>query len=77
MEIKHWVETSEQEAGELYMMAIAVATATYPTVEEQDSAILKAMPDFKSRLDDLISMAYELGRKKKKKFDIFPVDTIM
>lgn len=68
MEIKHWVETSEKEAGDLYMMAVAVATATYPTVEEQDAAILAAMPAFKSALDDLVCEAFKLGIKKMKKW---------
>ena len=76
MEIRHWVETTEQECNELFMMVVAVATASYPTVEEQDAAILTAMPEFKSKLDDLISIAYELGRKKKKKCDAFPLEFI-
>ena len=36
MEIKHIVETSEQECTDLYMMAIAVATTAYPSIEAQD-----------------------------------------
>jgi hypothetical protein len=67
MEIKHWVETSEDEASYLYMMVVSVATATYPTVEDQNAAILSAMPEFKAALDDLISEAYKLGRMKSKK----------
>ena len=63
MEIKHWVETSEEEANDVYMMAIRTATASYPSVEEQDSAILSEMSAFKSKLDELISEAYALGRK--------------
>ena len=74
MEIKHWVETTENEASDLYMHAITIATASYPTVEEQDAAILAAMPHFKSALDDLVSVAYELGRNKKKKCNSFPLE---
>jgi len=64
MEIKHWVETSEEEANDVYMMAIKTATASYPSIEEQDAAILAEMPAFKSKLDELISEAYRLGIKK-------------
>ena len=64
MEIKHWVETTEQEANELYMMAITVATVQYPSTEEQDAAILAGMTEFKSKLDEFVSEAYRLGSKK-------------
>ena len=63
MEIKHWVETTEPEANELYMMAITVATASYPSIEEQDAAILSGMAEFKSKLDEFVTSAYTLGRK--------------
>lgn len=63
MEIKHWVETTEEEANELYMIAIKTATATYPSMEEQDAAILAEMPAFKSKLDEFVSEAYVLGNK--------------
>ena len=63
MEIKHWVETTEPEANELYMMAIKTATTQYSSVEEQDAAILAEMPAFKSKLDDFVTSAYTLGRK--------------
>ena len=62
MEIKHWVETTEPEASELYMIAITTASATYPSVEDHDAAILAAMPAFKAALDELISEAFRLGR---------------
>ena len=64
MEIKHWVETTEPEASELYMMAIKTATTQYSSVEEQDAAILAEMPAFKSKLDEFVSEAYGLGCKK-------------
>ena len=63
MEIKHWVETTEPEANELYMMAITTATTSYPSVEEQDAAILAEMVSFKSKLDELVSEAFALGHK--------------
>jgi len=66
MEIKHWVETTEDEASSLYMMAVSVATATFATVEEQNAAILSAMPEFKAALDEMVSEAYRLGRMKFK-----------
>jgi len=67
MKVNHWVETTDQEASDLYMMAISIATASYPTVEEQDAAILTAMPHFKTVLDDLVSQAFKLGHAKKHK----------
>jgi len=67
MKVNHWVETTDQEANDLYMHAITIATATYPTVEEQDAAILAAMPHFKTALDDLVSQAFKLGYTKKRK----------
>ena len=66
MEIKHWVETTEDEASSLYMMVVSVATATFETVEEQNAAILSAMPEFKAALDEMVSEAYRLGRMKSK-----------
>jgi phosphoglycolate phosphatase-like HAD superfamily hydrolase len=66
MEIKHWVETTEDEASSLYMMVVSVATATFATVEEQNAAILSAMPEFKAALDEMVSEAYRLGRMKSK-----------
>ena len=62
MKVKHWVETTEEEASNLYMMAVSVASATYASAEEQNAAILSAMPEFKAALDDLISEAYKMGR---------------
>lgn len=67
MKVNHWVETTEQEASDLYMHAITIAKASYPTVEEQDMAILEAMPHFKAALDDLVSQAFKLGYAKKHK----------
>lgn len=64
MEIKHIVETSEQECTDLYMMAIAVATTAYPSIEAQDAAILSAMVEFKKKLDDLVGDAFMLGVSK-------------
>lgn len=65
MEIKHIVETSEQECTDLYMMAIAVATTAYPSIEAQDAAILSAMVEFKKKLDDLVGDAFMLGVSKQ------------
>lgn len=67
MEIKHWVETTEDEASHLYMMVVSIATSSFSTVEEQNAAILSAMPEFKAELDELVSEAYRLGRMKSKK----------
>lgn len=67
MKISHWVETTDQEVNDLYMMAVKVATATYPSIEEENAAILATMPLFKSALDDLVSQAFKLGYEKKKK----------
>lgn len=74
MEIKHWVETTEDEASSLYMMVVSVATATFATVEEQDAAILSAMPEFKAALDEMVSEAYRLGRTKSKDVKDVTVD---
>lgn len=67
MKVKHWVETTDQEVNDLYMMVVAVATAAYPSVEAQNAAIISAMPEFKAALDDLISEAFKMGYKKMKK----------
>jgi len=67
MRVKHWVETTEEEASNLYMMAVSVASATYASAEEQNAAILSAMPEFKAGLDDLVSEAFKMGYKKMKK----------
>jgi phosphoglycolate phosphatase-like HAD superfamily hydrolase len=67
MEIKHWVETTEDEASDLYMMVVSIATESYASVAEQNAAILSAMPEFKAALDELVSEAYRLGRMKSKK----------
>jgi hypothetical protein len=74
MEIKHWVETTEDEASSLYMMAVSVATESYTTVEEQNAAILSAMPEFKAALDEMVSEAYRLGRMKFKETKDVTVD---
>lgn len=66
MEIKHWVETTEDEASSLYMMVVSIATSTFATVEEQNAAILSAMPEFKAALDEMVSEAYRMGRMKLK-----------
>ena len=65
MEIKHIVETSEQECTDLYMSAISVATASYPSIEEQNAAITAAMVEFKKKLDDLVGEA-TAGFKKRR-----------
>lgn len=67
MEIKHWVETTEDEANELYMMVVSIATSSFASVEEQNAAIVSAMPEFKAALDEMVSEAYRLGRMKSKK----------
>lgn len=67
MKISHWVETTDQEVNDLYMMVVKVATATYPSEEEENATILATMPLFKSALDDLVSQAFKLGYEKKKK----------
>jgi len=61
MEIEHVVRSSEKECNDLYMMAISVATATYPSVDAENAAILAAMPLFKSQLDLLAEEAFNLG----------------
>jgi len=67
MKINHWVETTDQEVNDLYMMVVKVATAAYPSEEEENATILATMPLFKSALDDLVSQAFRLGYEKKKK----------
>jgi hypothetical protein len=66
MEIEHIVKSSETECNELYMMAVSVASVTYPTVEEHNAAILAAMPGFKEKLDSLVKLAFHLGKKMSK-----------
>lgn len=66
MEIEHIVRTSKEECDDLYMMAIKVAIASYPSVEEQNAAILAEAPMFKAKLDELVKQAYSLGKKMKK-----------
>jgi nicotinamidase-related amidase len=67
MKVSHWVETTDQEANDLYMMVVTVTSASYSSVDEQNAAILAAMPDFKMALDEMVSEAFELGFKKMKK----------
>lgn len=66
MEIEHIVRTSIEECDELYMIAVRVAAASYPSVEEQNAAILAALPEFKAKLDSIAAIAYGLGKKMKK-----------
>ena len=66
MEIEHIVKSSETECNELYMMAVSVASITYPTVEEHNATVLAAMPGFKEKLDELVKLAFRLGKKMAK-----------
>ena len=66
MEIEHIVRSSKEENDDLYMRAITVAIASYPSTEEQNEAILAESKMFKSKLDDLILQAFTLGKKMEK-----------
>jgi hypothetical protein len=66
MEIEHIVKSSEAECNELYMIAVSVASVAYPTVEEHNAAVFAAMPGFKDRLDELVKLAFRLGKKMAK-----------
>jgi hypothetical protein len=63
MKIKHSVETDDREAGELYNMVTGLCLAIYPTVEEQDMAIIAGQHAFKQELDKLILKAFDVGFK--------------
>jgi hypothetical protein len=71
MKVKHSVETEDVEADLLYNMVTAICLAPYPTVEEQNAAILAAKLEFKTKLDELVLKAFKVGCKiGKKKADI-------
>ena len=62
MDLNYTVASSEDEANSLYMMAISIATATYPSVDAENVAILAGMPAFKAALDALAEEAFILGQ---------------
>ena len=64
MKVNHWIETSEEEATPLYMLAVTTASKTYATPEEHNAAVLEEMPMFKTALDALVSEAYKLGKEE-------------
>lgn len=63
MDLNYTVTSSEDEATALYMMAVSIATATYPSVDAENVAILSGMPAFKSALDALAAEAFCLGQE--------------
>lgn len=63
MDLNYTVTSSEDEANALYMMAISIATATYPSVDAENAAILAGMPAFKEALDELAEEAFCLGQE--------------
>ena len=63
MKIKHSVVTEDMEADELYSMVTALCLAPYPTVEEQNMAIVAGKHTFKHELDELILKAFDVGCK--------------
>lgn len=67
MKVKHSVVTDDMECADLYTIATTVCLATYPTVEEQNAAIMAAKDAFKVKLDELVAKAFKLGSKIGKK----------
>jgi len=63
MDLNYTVSSSEDEANALYMMAVSIATATYPSVDAENAAILAGMPAFKAALDELAEEAFCLGQE--------------
>jgi hypothetical protein len=63
MDLNYTVTSSTDEANALYMMAISIATATYPSVDAENAAILAGMPAFKAALDVLAEEAFCLGQE--------------
>lgn len=63
MDLNYTVTSSTDEANALYMMAVSIATATYPSVDAENAAILAGMPAFKSALDALAEEAFCLGQE--------------
>lgn len=63
MKIKHSVVTDDKEANELYGIVTDICLAPYPTVEEQDMAIMACKHTFKHELDKLVWKAFEVGFK--------------
>ena len=62
MDLNYTVSSSQDEANTLYMMAISIATATYPSVDAENVAILAGMTPFKEALDHLAEEAFLLGQ---------------
>lgn len=67
MKVKHSVMTEDSECADLYVIATTACLATYPTIEEQNAAILAARDVFKTKLDDLVLKAFKIGKKMGKK----------
>lgn len=63
MKVKHSVETEDLEAEVLYSMVTAICLAPYPTVEEQNMAIVAGKHTFKDELDELVLKAFDVGFK--------------
>lgn len=63
MKIKHSVETEDMEAEVLYSMVTALCLAPYPTVEEQNMAIVEGKHTFKHELDQLVLKSFDVGFK--------------
>ncbi len=63
MKVRHIVESEMEECEALYMVATTACLTVYPTVEEQNAAILAAKDVFKTHLDMLLAKAYGLGKK--------------
>lgn len=71
MKVKHSVETEDMEVDMLYSMVTAICLAPYPTVEEQNAAIIAGKESFKTKLDELVLKAFKVGCKiGKKKADV-------
>jgi len=67
MKVKHTVETNDAEVDVLYSMVSSICLATYPTVEEQNAAVVAGKVAFKKALDDLVAKAFKCGTKLGKK----------
>lgn len=71
MKIKHSVETEDEEVSLLYDMVTSICLAPYPTVEEQNAAIIAGKIAFKKALDELVLKSFKVGCKiGKKKADV-------
>jgi len=63
MKVKHSIETEDVECNALFDMLKDICLATYSSSEEQISAIEKARPIFKAKLDDFVASAFKVGQK--------------